>query len=66
MSVYFHYMHFLFVVALQLEDRAVKCPIFTPNGKTILWLERKAGGPHASCMSLVRTPSPLTEQVRNL
>ncbi|XP_018575043.1 acylamino-acid-releasing enzyme [Anoplophora glabripennis] len=46
---------------LQLEDLAVKSPIFTPDGQSLVWLQRKTGGPHASAMALVKANLPLTE-----
>ncbi|CAH1156028.1 unnamed protein product [Phaedon cochleariae] len=45
---------------LPLVGVALKSPIFTPDGGSIIWLQRKTGGPHASCMQLVKTELPLT------
>ncbi|KAL1514050.1 hypothetical protein ABEB36_003373 [Hypothenemus hampei] len=45
---------------LDLENTAVKSPIFTPNGNQVVWLERATGGPHLTCMRLVKTNVPLT------
>ncbi|CAH0554422.1 unnamed protein product [Brassicogethes aeneus] len=42
--------------------KAVKSPIFTPDGKHIIWLQRESGGPHATCMSLVKTEVPLAQK----
>ncbi|KAI4460703.1 serine peptidase s9 family member [Holotrichia oblita] len=46
---------------IDLKNKSVKDPRFTPDGKTIIWLQREAGGPHAACMSLVKTTAPLKE-----
>ncbi|KAI4460694.1 serine peptidase s9 family member [Holotrichia oblita] len=46
---------------IDLKNKSVKDPRFTPDGKTIIWLQREAGGPHAACMSLVKTAAPLKE-----
>nr|CAH7731579.1 unnamed protein product [Callosobruchus chinensis] len=48
-------------LSLPLKDVSVKSPIFSCEGKYLLWLQRKALGPHASCMALVKTELPLTE-----
>ncbi|XP_049824230.1 acylamino-acid-releasing enzyme-like isoform X2 [Aethina tumida] len=48
-------------VELGLEKSSVKSPRFTPDGKTIIWLQRSAGGPHASAMALKKTQAPLKE-----
>lgn len=53
----------LFLVSLPFKNMTVKSPIFSPNGKYVLWLQRKAGGPHASAMQLVRADTPLNENV---
>lgn len=50
-------------VALPLNNASVKNPIFSPDGQTLLWFQRKSGGPHASCMSLMKTSAPLNEKV---
>nr|CAI5825040.1 unnamed protein product [Callosobruchus analis] len=47
---------------LPLKDMSVKSPVFSCDGKSLLWLQRKAGGPHASCMALVKTELPLIEE----
>ncbi|XP_066149420.1 acylamino-acid-releasing enzyme-like isoform X2 [Euwallacea fornicatus] len=47
-------------VELPLKNRAVKSPRFTPDGKSVIWLEREAGGPHMSCMQLAKVAVPLT------
>ncbi|XP_023024331.2 acylamino-acid-releasing enzyme [Leptinotarsa decemlineata] len=49
-------------VSLQLKGLSVKSPIFTADGDSILWLQRKSGGPHASGMQLVKINVPLTEE----
>ncbi|KAI4460704.1 serine peptidase s9 family member [Holotrichia oblita] len=49
------------VTEIDLKNKSVKDPRFTPDGKTIIWLQREAGGPHAACMSLVKTAAPLKE-----
>lgn len=49
---------------LNLEGLAVKSPIFTPDGRSLVWLQRKAGGPHASGMMLVKTELPLSENTK--
>ncbi|KAG5879727.1 hypothetical protein JTB14_023041 [Gonioctena quinquepunctata] len=41
---------------------AIKSPIFTPDGNSIVWLQRKSGGPHACAMQLVKTNTPLTSE----
>ncbi|GJQ85226.1 hypothetical protein Trydic_g13066 [Trypoxylus dichotomus] len=47
---------------INLINKSVKDPRFTPNGNTLIWLQRNAGGPHAACMSLVKTRAPLSEE----
>lgn len=49
---------------LSLKDSAVKSPIFTPDGKSLVWLERQADGPHMTCMALVKASVPLKKDVR--
>ncbi|XP_050303713.1 acylamino-acid-releasing enzyme-like [Anthonomus grandis grandis] len=46
-------------VELSLKDTAVKSPVFTPNGKEIVWLQRPSFGPHMACMELVKADFPL-------
>ncbi|KAJ8934689.1 hypothetical protein NQ318_015158 [Aromia moschata] len=48
---------------LPFNDISVKSPIFSPDGKLLLWLQRATGGPHASAMQLVKTTLPLTEDL---
>lgn len=55
--------YFLFLVELSLENQCVKSPRFTPDGNHLIWLQRKAGGPHASAMTLCKASIPLTETV---
>lgn len=38
-----------------LDNKAVKSPIFTPDGKSLIWLQRDAGGPHHGAMALMKT-----------
>lgn len=52
-----------FLAEIDLKNKSVKDPRFSPDGKTIIWLQREAGGPHAACMSLVKTAEPLAENV---
>jgi len=44
---------------LAQKDRAVKSPIFTPDGKSVVWLQRQTEGPHMSCMALVGAKTPI-------
>lgn len=53
----------IIVAALALENKAVKSPVFTSDGNYLIWLQRNAGGPHAACMALVKSPLPLVEKV---
>ncbi|XP_060528020.1 acylamino-acid-releasing enzyme-like [Cylas formicarius] len=48
-------------LALSLNNNSVKAPTFSPDGKTLLWLQRSAGGPHASGMALVKADTPLSK-----
>ncbi|KAJ8978653.1 hypothetical protein NQ317_019089 [Molorchus minor] len=48
-------------IKLPLNGHSVKSPIFSPDGKSLVWLQRKAGGPHHAAMQLVKTNLPLTE-----
>lgn len=54
---------FFILAEINLKNKSVKEPRFTPDGKTLIWLQRSAGGPHAACMSLVKTTAPLSETV---
>ncbi|XP_025831069.1 acylamino-acid-releasing enzyme isoform X2 [Agrilus planipennis] len=45
-------------VTLSEEDKSVKSPRFTPDDKTLVWLQRNAGGPHHSTMALVSKQFP--------
>lgn len=47
--------------SVSLPGKAVKSPIFSPNGDYVLWFERKSGGPHGSCVQLVKAKLPLNE-----
>lgn len=46
-----------------MANKAVKSPIITVDGKELLWLQREAGGPHASTMLLVKTCLPINSMV---
>ncbi|KAJ8978652.1 hypothetical protein NQ317_019088 [Molorchus minor] len=46
---------------LPLCGYSVKSPIFSPDEKSLVWLQRKTGGPHHAAMQLVKTSLPLTE-----
>jgi acylaminoacyl-peptidase len=47
-----------------LDNKAVKSPIFTPDGKSLIWLQRDAGGPHHGAMALMKTTAaPLDSKV---
>ncbi|KAI4460707.1 serine peptidase s9 family member [Holotrichia oblita] len=50
-----------FLAEINLKNKSAKDPRYTPDGKTIIWLQREAGGTHAACMSLVKTAAPLKE-----
>lgn len=52
------YFYFL-VDEISSEGKSVKCPTFTPDGNTLVWLQRDVGGPHHSCMTLVKKDLPL-------
>ncbi|XP_014244285.1 acylamino-acid-releasing enzyme-like isoform X2 [Cimex lectularius] len=39
---------------LSSDGLAVRSPKFSPNGESLVWLERKAGGPHHACHSLMK------------
>lgn len=54
---------FSFLDELLLDNKAVKSPIFSPDGNWILWIQRKSGGAHACCNALVKTNAPLVPQV---
>ncbi|XP_076266303.1 acylamino-acid-releasing enzyme-like isoform X2 [Rhynchophorus ferrugineus] len=43
---------------LSLNNKSVKSPIFSPDGKYLVWLQRNSGGPHMSCMKLVKINVP--------
>ncbi|XP_030750320.1 acylamino-acid-releasing enzyme-like [Sitophilus oryzae] len=47
---------------LNLKDNSVNSPIFTPDGNSLVWLQRRAGGPHKTCMALVKTSVPLNDK----
>ncbi|XP_066246254.1 acylamino-acid-releasing enzyme-like isoform X1 [Euwallacea similis] len=47
-------------VELQFQNKAVKSPRFTPDGGSVIWLQREAGGPHMSCMQLAKVAVPFT------
>ncbi|XP_022905429.2 acylamino-acid-releasing enzyme-like isoform X1 [Onthophagus taurus] len=47
-------------VELNLENKSIKEPRLTPDGLTLIWLQRSANGPHAACMSLMKTNFPIT------
>ena len=53
-----------FLGRFALEGKAVKSPIFTPDGKFLIWLQRDAEGPHHSAMALMKAALPLSEKVR--
>ena len=59
-------MFVLVLDQLNLKDMAVRNPSFTLDGQTLVWLQRKAGGAHASCLSLVKTRVPLEVNVSEL
>lgn len=50
-------------MSINLKNKSVKSPTLTENGKDLVWLQRDAGGPHASAMSLVKTTLPISETV---
>lgn len=52
-----------FVEEISAEDHSVKSPRFSPDGKTLVWLQRKAGGPHGACLRLLRADVPLSKNV---
>lgn len=56
-------LHFCFQEELSSDDYSVKSPRFSPDGKTLVWLQRKAGGPHGACMKLLRADVPLSKDV---
>lgn len=41
----------------------MKAPRFSPDGKTLVWLERGDFGPHHTCMTLVKKDVPLNSSV---
>lgn len=45
---------------INLINKCVKSPRFTPDGGSLIWLQRDAGGAHASCMALYKTNLPIT------
>ncbi|RZC35335.1 acylamino-acid-releasing enzyme, partial [Asbolus verrucosus] len=45
-----------------LDNKAVKSPVFTPDGKALIWLQRDAGGPHAAAMALMKANIPLLDK----
>lgn len=52
-----------FVEEFTPEDYSVRSPRFTPDGKVLIWLQRKIGGPHAACLTLVKTSVPVSKNV---
>lgn len=57
---------FIFTLAkFPLTDQSVKSVRFTSDGQSVIWLQRKAGGPHGAALSLVKTALPITEDVNN-
>ncbi|XP_014284310.1 acylamino-acid-releasing enzyme isoform X2 [Halyomorpha halys] len=38
---------------LSRDSQAVRCPKFSPDMKSLIWLEREVGGPHHTCHRLV-------------
>ncbi|KAF5271938.1 hypothetical protein FQA39_LY07955 [Lamprigera yunnana] len=39
---------------ISLKGKAVRCPRFTPDGDSLVWLERESDGPHGGCLTLVK------------
>ncbi|VDP81634.1 unnamed protein product [Echinostoma caproni] len=37
---------------LSSPDKAARCPSFSPDGKCLVWLESRVGGPHQQCDTL--------------
>lgn len=56
---------------LSSDGEAVRSPRFSPNGEYLVWLQRKAGGPHHSAMKLMfcswntKKVTPLIDLVNN-
>ncbi|KAI5717437.1 hypothetical protein M8J77_005941 [Diaphorina citri] len=42
------------LISADSEQLSVRSPRFSPSGKTLVWLEREAEGPHHACMRLVK------------
>lgn len=40
---------------MALKNKCTKSPRYTPDGKTLIWLQRDVGGPHMSNMELCRS-----------
>lgn len=53
----------MFLEEISSDEYSVKSPRFSPDGKTLVWLQRKAGGPHAACLRLLRADVPLSKNV---
>lgn len=51
------------VEEISASDHSVKSPRFSPDGKTLVWLQREAGGPHGACLRLLRADVPLNKNV---
>lgn len=54
-NIYFYYI----ADEVTPEGKSAKCPRFSPDGKTLIWLQRDATGPHHSCHMLVKRDLPL-------
>ena len=39
---------------LTFEDQAARCPRFSPDGRTLVYLETEVGGPHFRAMRLMK------------
>lgn len=52
-----------FLEEISSDDHSVKSPRFSPDGKTLVWLQREAGGPHGACLRLLRADVPLSKNV---
>lgn len=54
---------YCFVEEIISGDISVKSLRFTPDGQTLIWLQRSAGGPHAAALALLKTSLPLVQNV---
>ncbi|VDO73189.1 unnamed protein product, partial [Heligmosomoides polygyrus] len=53
-TIYYYELNSAKLQTIGSEDVAAECPTFSPDGKTLVYFQRRADGPHQAVMECVK------------